>query len=190
MRYFVYLDPVKKLIALPFLASIFAIVFLDTASAQQPRSFLEIGQGLTPQISQISNLVGVISFISGVVLGFKGLTKFKAVGAGPSQVGSSIGSTIGFVYLLTASFLIALPATMMAGVSTFGFTQYTDIEGIVQNKSYVSAQTSAPTQPSFSNASQDSGFDDMSGFGDTDPSASGPDPMAPVLPDDPGTAPD
>ena len=115
----------KGMIFAVALAAGFAVVAPDLAHANNG-GILGMGDQLRNQIGSLTDLVGAVAFVVGLVFGASGLLKFKQHSENPQ--GTPLSHAM--VRLLVAGGLIALPAILGTSIGTlFGGTTTTTNAG-------------------------------------------------------------
>ncbi len=109
--------------AAPFLA-IAILCFAGPAFAQE--NVGSLAAGLTDQVSNVTKLIAVVSYMLGIGAGLTAGLKFKAHSENPNQPPLKVP----LMYSAVAAMLIALPSFLGAGATTlFGSdVQYGDAE--------------------------------------------------------------
>jgi len=104
----------KKTYGFLILLLISSSVFAGTSA-----TVATIADGLVAQLQPGPNLMAAIAYVSGIVLGIKGVLKLKEHNESKGQV----KLIIPIVLLLSAFLLLALPSASKSGIETFGFDQ-------------------------------------------------------------------
>jgi len=112
--FFIRKNIMKKTYGFLILLLISSSVFAGTSA-----TVATIADGLVAQLQPGPNLMAAIAYVSGIVLGIKGVLKLKEHNESKGQV----KLIIPIVLLLSAFLLLALPSALKSGIETFGFDQ-------------------------------------------------------------------
>lgn len=91
-------------------------LLMSSAAQAQVRDLGEIADDLTTQVSQLSTLVSVVSFVLGVAIAIAGLMKFRAHSQNPNDPSNKISTA--FVLIFAGAGLVAIPSVLGSGVAT------------------------------------------------------------------------
>ena len=89
-------------------------IFFSSANAQ---TVADVANGLIPQISEIPDVIAIVSYLAGVVCMIKAALKLKEANESRGQV--KISGAI--IFAIAAALFLALPTFVNTGIEFMGF---------------------------------------------------------------------
>lgn len=86
-------------------------------SGMSAQTIATVANGLIPQVSNIGPALAAFSYVCGIVLGIKGILKFKENNESKGQVKMGIP----IVLCIASALFLSLPKFMNVGIETIGF---------------------------------------------------------------------
>jgi hypothetical protein len=101
-----------------FFLILLVLLFSEQALASSCETLDCIVDGFVPQLEASKSLISSISYIAGLIFGYKGIVKLKEHNESKGQVKLSVG----LLYLISCALLVGLPTVIVKGRQTVGLS--------------------------------------------------------------------